>query len=222
MVGRLASPVHGSSRKDASHVPLNLSQSSQRSRETQGEIRTAYALNPAESRAHQQQIVQQGHAVILANGQPVLVPLDYHHHHQQQQQPQQQHYQPNDVASAAIVASPATYTKAMDAAACLPERAVAEPPPQQGQQVISAPAPGAFPQAPLLAPTGRFVCAHFSHTSMVGGMKSSVRIIISSHCVLISQKQQNTHNHNQFYCTPIKLNNLASASESQVRVVNLQ
>lgn len=154
VVGRLASPVHGSSRKDASHVPLNLSQSSQRSRETQGEIRTAYALNPAESRAHQQQIVQQGHAVILANGQPVLVPLDYHHHHQQQQQPQQQHYQPNDVASAAIVASPATYTKAMDAAACLPERAVAEPPPQQGQQVISAPAPGAFPQAPLLAPTG--------------------------------------------------------------------
>ncbi|XP_048042018.1 ataxin-1-like isoform X2 [Megalobrama amblycephala] len=152
VVGRLASPVHGTSRKEAAHVPLNLSQSSQRSRETQSEVRTAYALNPAESRAHQQHIVQQGHAVILANGQPVLVPLDYHHHQQQQQQ-QQQHYQSNDVASPAIVASQATYTKAMDAAACLPERAVAELPPQHGQQ-LPTPTPGALPQAPLLAPTG--------------------------------------------------------------------
>lgn len=150
VVGRLASPVHGTSRKEAGHVPLNLSQSSQRVRETQGEVRTSYASNPAESRAHQQQIVQQGHAVILANGQPVLVPLDYHHHQQQsQQQQQQQHFQPNDVASAAISASPATYTKAMDASACLPERAVADPPPQQGQQPSQQlPAPGSFPQAP--------------------------------------------------------------------------
>ncbi|XP_077057915.1 ataxin-1-like [Siphateles boraxobius] len=150
VVGRLASPVHGMSRKEAAHVPLNLSQSSQRSRETQSEVRTAYALNPAESRAHQQHIVQQGHAVILANGQPVFVPLDYHHPQQQQQQ---QHYQSNDVASAAIVASPATYTKAMDAVACLPERAVAELPPQHGQHLPTQ-APGALPQAPLLAPTG--------------------------------------------------------------------
>uniref|UniRef100_A0A672MQ12 Ataxin 1 like n=1 Tax=Sinocyclocheilus grahami TaxID=75366 RepID=A0A672MQ12_SINGR len=72
VVGRFASPVHGTSRKEAAHVPLNLSQSSQRGRETQGEVRTPYASNPAESRAHQQQIVQQSHAVILANGQPVL------------------------------------------------------------------------------------------------------------------------------------------------------
>ncbi len=145
VVGRLASPVHGVSRKEAAHVPLNLSQSSQRGRETQGELRTPYASNPAESRAHQQHIVQQSHAVILANGQPVLVPLDYHHHQQQQQ-----HFQPNDVASAAIAASPAAYTKAMDVGACLPERAVVELPPQQGQQQP----PGTFPQAPLLAPSG--------------------------------------------------------------------
>ncbi|KAL0187780.1 hypothetical protein M9458_014879, partial [Cirrhinus mrigala] len=153
VVGRLASPVHGASRKEAAHVPLNLSQSSQRVRETQGEVRTPYASSPAESRAHQQQIVQQGHAVILANGQPVLVPLDYHHHQHQQQPPQQQqqqqHFQPNDVASAAISASPAMYTKAMDASACLPERAVAELPPQQGQQPSQQlPAPGSFSQAP--------------------------------------------------------------------------
>ncbi|XP_016101441.1 ataxin-1-like [Sinocyclocheilus grahami] len=148
VVGRFASPVHGTSRKEAAHVPLNLSQSSQRGRETQGEVRTPYASNPAESRAHQQQIVQQSHAVILANGQPVLVPLDYHHHPQQQQ-----HFQPNDVASAAIAASPAAYNKAMDAVACLPERAVVELPSQQGQQPSQQP-PGTFPQAPLLAPSG--------------------------------------------------------------------
>lgn len=149
VVGRLASPVQGVSRKEAAHVPLNLSQSSQRGRETQGEVRTPYASNPAESRAHQQQIVQQGHAIILANGQHVLVPLEYHHHQQQQQQ----HFQPNDVASAAIAASPAPYTKAMDARACLLERTVVELPPQQGQQHSQQP-PGPFPQAPLLAPSG--------------------------------------------------------------------
>lgn len=143
VVGRLASPGHGMGRKEPVHVPLNLSQ---RGRDTQSEARTAYASNPAESRAHQPQIVQQGHAVILANGQPVLVPLDYHHH-------QQQHYpsQANDVAAPAVVAFPATYTKSTEATAvvCLEERAVTEP----CQQLPTPPA-GALPQAPVLAPTG--------------------------------------------------------------------
>lgn len=138
MVGRLASPGHGAGRKEPAHVPLNLSQ---RGRETHSEARTAYASNPAESRAHQPQIVQQGHAVILANGQPVLVPLDYHHH-------QQQHYpsQSNDV-----VASPAAYTKGMEGTAvvCLEERAVTEP-----SQQHPTPPPGALPQAPALASAG--------------------------------------------------------------------
>ncbi|XP_026071743.1 ataxin-1-like [Carassius auratus] len=142
VVGRLASPVHGMSRKEATHVPLNLSQTSQRrGREIQGEVRTLYASNPAESRAQTQQYVQQGHAVILANGQPVLVPLDYHH----QQQPQQ-HFQSNDVA-------PATYPKAMETASCPPERSVVDLPPQQGQQPSQQP-PGTFPQTPTLAPSG--------------------------------------------------------------------
>ncbi|XP_051510455.1 ataxin-1-like [Myxocyprinus asiaticus] len=157
VVGRLTSPVHGMSRKESAHVPLNLSQ---RSRESQGEVRSAYTSHPAESRAQHQQIVQPGHAVILANGQPVLVPLDYHPHQQQQQQ-QQQHYssQPNDVAAAALVASPSTYTKAVDASAAmsLPERAVVELTTQQCQepsQQLLAPASGGPPQAPLLAPSG--------------------------------------------------------------------
>ncbi|XP_051993329.1 ataxin-1-like [Xyrauchen texanus] len=159
-VGRLTSPVHGTSRKEAAQVPLNLSQ---RSRESQGEARTAYTSHPAESRAQQQQIVQPGHAVILANGQPVLVPLDFHHHQQQQQQQlqqQQQHYpnQPNNVA-ATFVASPTTFTKAVNvsAAVSFPERAVVELTHQQGHppsQQLLAPATGGPPQSPLLAPVG--------------------------------------------------------------------
>lgn len=78
--------------------------------------------------------------MILANGQTVLVPLDYHHHHHQQQQ----HYpsQANDVAAPAVVASPATYTKAVEATVCLEERAVTE-----SSQQLPAPPAGALPQA---------------------------------------------------------------------------
>uniref|UniRef100_A0A4W5QCE3 Ataxin 1 like n=1 Tax=Hucho hucho TaxID=62062 RepID=A0A4W5QCE3_9TELE len=101
VVGRLASPVQGVSggRKEVSFGPLNLSQGSQRGREAHGEAgesagRTAYEIHPAvygdpRVTAHQQQTGQPGHAVILANGQTVLVPLDYQHH--QHQQPPQ-HY----------------------------------------------------------------------------------------------------------------------------------
>ncbi|KAA0723804.1 Ataxin-1-like Brother of ataxin-1 [Triplophysa tibetana] len=136
VVGRLSSPCHGTSRKESSHVPLNLSQ---RGRETQSEARTAYASNPAESRAHPPQIVQQHHAVILANGQPVLVPLDYHQY-------QKQHYpsQANEVAAPAVVASPATYAKGAEDIA-----AVTEP-----SQHLPAPPAGTHPQAPVLAPNG--------------------------------------------------------------------
>nr|XP_055068867.1 ataxin-1-like [Misgurnus anguillicaudatus] len=157
VVGRLASPSHGAGRKEALHVPLNLSQ---RGRETQSEVRTAYASNPAESRAHHQQIVQQSHAVILASGQPVLVPLDYHHHHHQQQQ---QHYpsQTNDVAASTVVAAPASYTKTVEATAvvCLEERAVPEP-----SQHLPAPTTVTLPQAPLLAPSGP---SHFTKGAII-------------------------------------------------------
>lgn len=155
VVGRLTSPVHGS-RRETTHGP---SQSLQRSREVQGEGRTLYAPHPAvhldpRAPAHQQQTVQPGHAVILANGQPVLVPLDYHHHQQQQLQ---QHYpgQPNDAA--ASVASPMPHPKVSDAAVAvtIPERTVVELP--AAQPAVSAVA--ALPQAlapppPSLTPTG--------------------------------------------------------------------
>uniref|UniRef100_A0A4W4H0C0 AXH domain-containing protein n=1 Tax=Electrophorus electricus TaxID=8005 RepID=A0A4W4H0C0_ELEEL len=76
VVGRLASPVHSASRREVTHGP---SQNSQRSREVQGEGRTVYGTSPAgqlDLRAPplQQQTVQPGHAVILANGQPLLPP----------------------------------------------------------------------------------------------------------------------------------------------------
>ncbi|KAK1798884.1 hypothetical protein P4O66_006675 [Electrophorus voltai] len=141
VVGRLASPVHSASRREVTHGP---SQNSQRSREVQGEGRTVYGTSPAgqlDLRAPplQQQTVQPGHAVILANGQPLLVPLDYHH------QQQQQHYpgQPND--STAGMASPTPYSKASEAAAT---SGMTEPPP--------APAASALPpaQAPSLVPAG--------------------------------------------------------------------
>ncbi|GAA6077984.1 ataxin-1-like [Tachysurus ichikawai] len=86
VVGRLTSPVRGVSRREGAH---GSSQSSQSSREVQGESRTAYAshsANQLEPRAspYPQQTAQPGHAVILPNGQPVLMPLDYHHHLQAQ------------------------------------------------------------------------------------------------------------------------------------------
>uniref|UniRef100_A0A4W5LPH1 Ataxin 1 like n=1 Tax=Hucho hucho TaxID=62062 RepID=A0A4W5LPH1_9TELE len=98
VVGRLASPVQGVSggRKEVSFGPLNLSKGSQRGREAHGDAgesagRTAYTIHPAvygdpRVTVHQQQAGQPGHAVILANGQTVLVPLDYHHLPHQHQQ----------------------------------------------------------------------------------------------------------------------------------------
>ncbi|KAK3533403.1 hypothetical protein QTP70_019493 [Hemibagrus guttatus] len=89
VVGRLASPMRGASRREGVH---GSSQSSQSSREVQGEIRTAYASHTAsqlDPRAplHPQQTAQPGHTVFLPNGQPVLMPLDYHPHPQSHTQP---------------------------------------------------------------------------------------------------------------------------------------
>lgn len=80
VVGRLMSPVRCGSRREGA---LGMSQSSQSSREVHGDNRTAYAPHPAgqlDPRAppHPQQTAQPGHTVILPNGQPVLMPLDYH------------------------------------------------------------------------------------------------------------------------------------------------
>uniref|UniRef100_A0A1A7WMU1 Ataxin 1-like n=1 Tax=Iconisemion striatum TaxID=60296 RepID=A0A1A7WMU1_9TELE len=145
VVGRLASSSQGGGgiRKEVSFAPLNLSQASQRNREAHGECtsaaagRTVFATQPSSFSDHrvtglQQQTGQPGHAVVLANGQPVLIPLEYHPQHQHHLP--QQHYQANDVSASATTASTNSSFKASDSLArvCLPDRA--EPVPAQQQQ----------------------------------------------------------------------------------------
>ncbi|XP_042273854.1 ataxin-1-like [Thunnus maccoyii] len=168
VVGRLAFPGQGSSggRKEVSFAPLNLSQGAQRARDVHGEStgvisgRTAYAAQPvsySDPRVTglQQQTGQPGHAVMLANGQPVLIPLEYHPQHQPQ--PPQQHYpgQANDASAShasTTMASPNPSFKASDPSArvCLSERAVGEPATAQQQQQQQQ---QQLPQQPPVQPT---------------------------------------------------------------------
>lgn len=155
VVGRLASSSQsGGVRKEVSFAPLNLSQGAQREHrhgENTGLVssRTAYTAQPlgySDPRVAgvQPQPGQQGHAVMLANGQPVLIPLEYHLPHQPQLT--QQHYpgQANDAsashASTTLASSNPSF-KATDSTArvCLPERAEQTPaqqPPQQQQPPV--------------------------------------------------------------------------------------
>lgn len=155
VVGRLASSSQGGGgvRKEVSFAPLNLSQGGQRARDVHGEStsvisgRTVYAAQPASYSDHrvtglQQQTGQPGHAVMLANGQPVLIPVEYHPQHQPQ--PPQQHYpgQANDASAShasTTMASPNPSFKATDSSArvCLPERV--EPTTAQHQLPLQPP-----------------------------------------------------------------------------------
>lgn len=157
VVGRLASFSQGGVRKEVSFAPLNLSQGAQRARDLHGDgtgvisSRTAYtaqavSYNDPRVAGLQQQTGQPGHAVMLANGQPVLIPLEYHLQHQPQ--PPQQHYpgQANDAPAShasTTVASPIPSFKASDSSArvCLLDRA--EP----------TKAPQHLPQQPPVQPT---------------------------------------------------------------------
>ncbi|XP_068429315.1 ataxin-1-like [Clinocottus analis] len=139
VVGRLAPPTHSGVRKEVSFAPLNLSQGAQRARDVHGDGtgvisgRAAFtaqtvSYNDPRVTGLQQQMGQPGHAVMLANGQPVLIPLEYHLQHHPQ--PPQQHYlgQANDVSAShasTTIASPNTSFKASDSSArvCLLERA---------------------------------------------------------------------------------------------------
>lgn len=140
MVGRLASSNHsaGGVRKEVSFAPLNLSQAAPRARSVQKESadtissQTAYTAHPvsySDPRVSslQQHIGQPGHAVMLANGQPVLIPLEYSLQHQLQTP--QQHYpgQPNDASAShtsttAGSANPSFKASDSSARVCLPEK----------------------------------------------------------------------------------------------------
>ncbi|XP_054474969.1 ataxin-1-like [Anoplopoma fimbria] len=139
VVGRLASSSHGGVRKEVSFAPLNLSQGAHRARDVHGECtsvisgRTAFtaqavSYNDPRVTGLQQQGGQPGHAVMLANGQPVLIPLEYHLQHHPQ--PPQQHYLGQAIDASAshastTMASPNASFKASDSSArvCLLERA---------------------------------------------------------------------------------------------------
>ncbi|XP_028665606.1 ataxin-1-like [Erpetoichthys calabaricus] len=93
VVGRLVSPSAVGSRKKVSVVPLNLSQGSHQSREAMPAAQERESARAEQTVMHstmqsghhivplEQRIQQHGHpphqAVVLANGQPLLVPLDH-------------------------------------------------------------------------------------------------------------------------------------------------
>uniref|UniRef100_A0A146ZIF4 Ataxin 1 like n=1 Tax=Fundulus heteroclitus TaxID=8078 RepID=A0A146ZIF4_FUNHE len=131
VVGRLAASCQGGGggggvRKEVPFAPLNLSQGVQRSRDVHGEStaasgRATHAAPPFSYGEHkapgvQQQTGQPGHAVVLTNGQPVLVPLDYH---------PQQHYPGQAHDAAASRANASFKTSDSSGRAGLPERAEA-------------------------------------------------------------------------------------------------
>lgn len=96
VVSRLVSTV---GRKEVSFAPLNLSQSTQRSKDVHVESTEGVCgrgVHPAQSGSDsrmcsvQQQPVPSGHAVVIANGQPVLIPLEYTPQHRSDTP--QQHY----------------------------------------------------------------------------------------------------------------------------------
>ncbi|XP_038159419.1 ataxin-1-like [Cyprinodon tularosa] len=124
VVGRLAtSCTSGGVRKEVSFAPLNLSHGVQRSRDVHGENTAARAVHAAQPFGYSEHkltgLQQPGHAVVLTNGQPVLIPLDYHAQHQSQPL---QHYpgQAHEASKASINTS----FKSSDSAgrACLPEK----------------------------------------------------------------------------------------------------
>ncbi|KAJ8343737.1 hypothetical protein SKAU_G00310660 [Synaphobranchus kaupii] len=142
VVGRLTSPNQGvtGSYKEEPLGPLNLSQSAQRSWQALpaacvenmvGLARPVYEAHPTGASdprvaIHQQLGQPARHAVMLANGQPVLVPLDY----------KQQHYAnlTSDMVTTTAV-TPVKHSRASDSPAQvrLPDRAPVELPPQQLQ-----------------------------------------------------------------------------------------
>ncbi|XP_074474116.1 ataxin-1-like [Sebastes fasciatus] len=161
VVGRFVSSSQGGVRKEVSFAPLNLSQGAQRARDVHGEStgvisgRTAYTAQAASYTdprltGLQQQSGQPGHAVMLANGQPVLIPLEYHLQHHPQ--PPQQHYpgQVNDASASHASTTMASLNpsfKASDSSArvCLLERAD----PTAAQQQL----PHQVPHQPPVQPT---------------------------------------------------------------------
>ncbi|XP_029701950.1 ataxin-1-like, partial [Takifugu rubripes] len=149
VVGRLASSNHGAGgvRKEVSFAPLNLSQAAPRARNVQ---KDPVSYGDPRVSGLQQPTGPPGHAVLLANGQPVLVPLEYSLQHQLQAP--QQHYAGQANHASAGRASPTAASsnpsfKASDSSArvCLPDRAEPAKAPPQRPDAAQAPPPSLAP-----------------------------------------------------------------------------
>lgn len=117
-------------RKEVSFAPLNLSQSTSRSKDIHVEntesvcgrgLVPAQSVNDSRMCSVQQQPVPSGHAVVIANGQPMLIPLEYTGQHPSNTG--QQHYPAqvnNDMPNHSFKASDSS------AKVCLPERSAGE------------------------------------------------------------------------------------------------
>lgn len=156
VVGRLASSSQSGSgvRKEVSFAPLNLSQGAQRARDVHVEnagVVSSRTANTAQPVSYSDprvaglspQTGQPGHAVMLANGQPVLIPLEYHLQHQPHPTQQQHPGQVNDASASHVsttMASSNLSFKASDSSAVLSERveqgAAQQHPPQQQLPVL--------------------------------------------------------------------------------------
>ncbi|CAL9701871.1 unnamed protein product [Knipowitschia caucasica] len=123
VVGRLVSNM---GRKEVSFAPLNLSQSTQRSKDVHGEntggiyshsAPPAQSVKDSQTNSIQQQPMSSGHAGLIANGQPMLIPLVYTAQHQS---PALTHNYPgqgnNEIPNCSFKASDSS------AKVCLPER----------------------------------------------------------------------------------------------------
>ncbi|CAM9310975.1 unnamed protein product [Lampetra planeri] len=164
VVSGLASSGSGG-RKEVSFAPLNLSQGVQRVRDIHAESSGVISGPPAHvaqpvSYADPRMTGQPGHAVVLANGQPVLIPLEYN------PLSAQQHYpgQANEVSATTTTTTSTTSSssssssspsvKDPSARVCLSERAAGEStaaPPQQQQP--PADTSQAFPSSLVPAPS---------------------------------------------------------------------
>lgn len=160
MVGRLASSNHGAGgvRKEVSFAPLNLSQAAPRARNVQ---KDPVSYSDPRVTGLQQPPGPPGHAVVMANGQPVLVPLEYSLQHQLQAP--QQHYagQANNASAgrtSPTVASSNSSFKASDSSArvCLPDKAEPAKAPQQRPDAAQA-LPSSLTPAPSSSNPSHFM-----------------------------------------------------------------
>lgn len=163
VVSRLVSNV---GRKEVSFAPLNLSQSTPRNKDVHVEstervcgrgVHPVQSVGDSRMCGVQQQPVPSGHAVVIANGQPVVIPLEYTTQHQVDS-PQQHHLAQlnNDMPNHSFKASDPS------AKVCLPEKSSGE-----SNTVHKPPAQSIAHVNKALAPTIPSTPSHFMKGAII-------------------------------------------------------